>query len=174
MHFGLATATIAAKIFREESSLSRCAVKYIYLRRGYLVCRAAGQCRPRPRPPGHGPRRGRAVCRALGGRPRRGGEERGAAQLTGMVRHYAVDIYLHQSIYIYPPVTLADTVHCFPFQKRKCGAGVARLTGVRNPTRLPRLIPSKEVGEGDTEPLEEPPLLEELGEDGFLEPDIKH
>ena len=78
------------------------------------------------------------------------------------------------SIYIYPPVTLADTVHCFPFQKRKCGAGVARLAGVRNPTRLPRLIPSKEVGEGDTEPLEEPPLLEELGEDGCLEPDIKH
>ena len=70
---------------------------------------------------------------------------------------------------------MLDTVHCFPFQKRKCGAGVARLTGVLNPTRLPRLIPSKEVGDGDTEPLEESPLLAELGEeDGFLEPDIKH
>ena len=170
MHFGLATATIAAKIFWEKVVFLDAKVKYIYLRRGYLVCRAAGQCRPRPRPPGHCPRRGRAVCRALGGRPRRGGEERGAAQLTGMVRHYSVDIIY---IYIYPPVTLADTVHCFPFQKRKCGAGVARLAGVRNPTRLPRLIPSKEVGDGDTEPLEEPPLLEELGEDGFLEPDIK-
>ena len=107
---------------------SQSAVKYIYLRRGYLVCRAAGQCRPRPRPPGHCPRRGRAVCRALGGRPRRGGEERGAAQLTGMVRHYSVDTYL--CIYnIYLSTRYLGRhrpLLPIPEEEVRCGGGEAR------------------------------------------------